>query len=213
MKKHAVISLCLATLIAVLLVIDGVVIGSQNKVSQPIPYETDKLVLEEFVERANVHQQIVTYIRFTNPKVFPALADLIADAVLEAAHTYDLKTEQLVAIIRVESAFRYYAQSNAGCIGLAQVNPAVWVVKKDHPESLVSAGILTSPIELYDPLTNIMAGAHILRVYLDRAKARGAGNPFRYAVTRYCGNGCGDFYFKRVEKAMAEFKQFAGKAG
>ena len=75
-----------------------------------------------------------------------------------AAHNHNLPLSLLVAVARGESNFNPYARSNRNCHGLMQIR---W------PKTAKHLGIYRLNA-LYDPCTNIRAGAKYLRELLDR---------------------------------------------
>jgi soluble lytic murein transglycosylase-like protein len=97
-----------------------------------------------------------------NPALDPETALYMAYAVQEAADRYNLPESILAGLIYTESRADPRA-INRGCLGLTQVNWPVW--KKEltlkHPE-------IFSPEDLFEPRRSILAGAWILRHYLNR---------------------------------------------
>ena len=98
----------------------------------------------------------------TNPALDSETALYMAYAVQEAADRYNLPESILAGLIHTESRAKPEAV-NKGCLGLTQVNWPVW--KKEltlrHPE------IFTRE-DLFEPRRSILAGAWILRHYLNR---------------------------------------------
>lgn len=72
----------------------------------------------------------------------------------EAAETFDLPEAFLRAVARVESNFRYRARSSAGAMGLMQLMPG-------------TAGDMGVK-DPWDPRSNVLGGARLLRVLADR---------------------------------------------
>lgn len=98
----------------------------------------------------------------TNPTLDPETALYMAYAVQEAADRYKLPESILAGLIHTESRAEPKA-TNKGCLGLTQVNWPVWKndLTLNHPE------IFTRE-DLFEPRRSILAGAWILRGYLDR---------------------------------------------
>lgn len=133
-----------------------------------------------------------SFVQDQNYKVFPALADIIIDAVFEASKKYDIPPIVLFALVQVESDFDYTSVSKTGAIGLTQISQ-VWL-DPTNDKSLIKHGVVKSKKDLYDPLNNIMAGGYILRHYVDEGIKRKESNPIRYGVTRYLGGYKNDHY-------------------
>lgn len=155
--------------------------------------------------RNHLRRHIAGYIMNNSERMFGLMAELIADAVIEASTDYGIPVEHLVAIIQVESSFRYWAVSKADCIGLMQINPAVWVSDADNPDNLVAAGILERRADLFHPIVNITAGAHIIAVFLADADRQGIRDRDRYAYKRYFGGSWAEAYYSRVLEAIGSF--------
>jgi len=156
------------------------------------------------VDPASMYAQ---YIQEFNYKVFPELATLIAEGISHVGKEFEIPPEFLLALAQVESSFNYYAISNADCIGLLQINPKVWVQDQENAYNLVKAGILTHTIDLYDPLINLRAGAHVFKVYYKAALKNKNPHPLKYATTRYFGGEKNDHY-QKFEAALGDFLMF-----
>ena len=76
----------------------------------------------------------------------------------EAAQTYNLPVSLLLAVARGESDFNAKAKSDRDCYGLMQIR---WPITANH------LGI-TKLEDLFDPCTNVLAGAGYLRELSDR---------------------------------------------
>ena len=102
-----------------------------------------------------------------------------------AAQRTGLDPLLIVAVIAVESRFNPIAESPVGAKGLMQVIP------KDHSDKLNAYG---GERTVFDPETNIMVGAQILKEYLQRT-----GN-LSMALQMYAGalNDDQDVYTSRV---------------
>ena len=98
-----------------------------------------------------------------NPRLDRETAETYADYVGEAAARYGLPQEVLAGLIYTESRADPWAR-NKDCLGLTQVRWTVWgkILRGNHP------GIYEWH-DLFNPRKNIMAGAWILRHYLDRS--------------------------------------------
>lgn len=99
-----------------------------------------------------------------NPNLDRETAERYADYVDEAAERYGLPQEVLAGLVYVESRADAGAR-NRDCLGLTQVRWRVWgtVLKANHPE-------IYERRDLFNPRKNILAGAWVLRHYLDRFK-------------------------------------------
>lgn len=107
-------------------------------------------------------EKIAALFRLANPKLDPESALYYAYAVLEAADRYGLPENVLAGLIYTESRADRLAR-NGSCLGLTQVNWPVWAktLIGTHPEIYGKA-------DLFEPRKSILAGAWILRHYLDR---------------------------------------------
>jgi len=99
-------------------------------------------------------------------------------AVEDAAFEYGVDPWMLAVTVHRESGCDPDARGLVGEIGLAQINPPVWM------SALRDAGIVTRARDLYDVRTNLRAAAFILREG-HRAAAGSAYGAFR----RYNGSG------------------------
>lgn len=99
-------------------------------------------------------------------------------AVEDAAFEYGVDPWMLAVTVHRESGCDPNARGLAGEIGLAQINPPVWM------PTLRDAGIAIQTKDLYDMRTNLRAAAFILREGR-RAAAGSAYGAFR----RYNGSG------------------------
>jgi len=132
-------------------------------------------------------ERLARFFLKTNPRLDRETALYLAYGVQEAAERYDLPEAILAGLIHTESRANPKA-TNKGCLGLTQVNWAVWrkeLVTK-HPE------IFTRE-DLFEARKSILAGAWILRHYLDRY-----GNLDR-ALAAYSGGA--KWYPEKVRKA------------
>lgn len=113
-------------------------------------------------KESRIIDRLESFFRTTNPTLDRETALYMAYAVQEAADRYDLPEAILAGLIHTESRADPRA-INKGCLGLTQVNWPVW--KKEltlkHPE-------IFSPEDLFEPRRSILAGAWILRHYLNR---------------------------------------------
>lgn len=106
-------------------------------------------------------------------RVPSSMVDSMVRAVLAASEVHDMPPAVILGVIDTESSFVPWAVSTADCIGLMQLNPAVWEL--DETE------------DYYDIHTNIMEGTRILRFYIDRfgvdhgisSYNMGSGNTYR----------------------------------
>jgi soluble lytic murein transglycosylase-like protein len=146
--------------------------------------QEEKLHSLSFVSAADAAPDVelyATYIVSVNRRVFPELARYIAEGVIAASQEFSVPPLYLLALAQVESTFQYDAISDANCVGLTQINPGIWL-KEDHAQSLQKAGIARSRKDLYDPKTNLRAGAYVLSTYLVSEDGR-----IKRALNRYLG--------------------------
>ena len=150
--------------------------------------------------------EIQKYIMTVNKDVPEKDAKVYARSIVNAAKEFDVPAKHLVAMMKVESTYKHTAKSEKGAVGLMQVNTTVWLSPQNE-YSLLKAGVIHKAADLRKPSQNIRAGAYILRHYLDKAERKKVKHPLRFAVAKYSGNG-GTSYLRRVNKALAHFKQF-----
>lgn len=96
-----------------------------------------------------------------------------------------LSPQLVLSLIQVESAFKRFAVSSAGAMGLMQIMP-FWIEEIGRPDD-----------NLFDMRTNLRYGCTILSYYLDREN----GNIIR-ALARYNGSLGEYWYPARVERAL-----------
>lgn len=109
-----------------------------------------------------------------------AAAERFDGLIAAAARRFDHDVGLLRAIVHVESRFNPNAVSPKGAIGLMQV----------MPQTARGIGVRAPETALFDPETNLLAGAHYLRQLLDRFPDRpdlaiAAYNAGEGAVMRY----------------------------
>lgn len=98
--------------------------------------------------------------------------------VREAAATYGVDPRVLATTVYRESGCREDALGAVGEVGLSQIYPKVWL------EALQSEGLVTTADDLWDPATNLLAGAYVL------AQAQeAAGGDLAGTFRRYNGSG------------------------
>ncbi len=144
-------ALKLALAASILALFSGVLIGKQMYEYKYF-FNTPPIVVyipHETVVKQSIRDVILTEYKSYN--VSFSDADWIADNILIAEKTYQVPSNILLALIKVESSFVINSLSNKDAVGLTQVRPSVW---KDEIE-----------YNLYDPAQNILAGAQILRNY------------------------------------------------
>lgn len=117
-------------------------------------------------------------------------ATAYAGIVEKAAKRFDLPAELVAAVILAESSGDPAAKSRCGARGLMQVRWAVW------GRVLRGWGIASREADLHDPHRGVVAGAFVLRHYLDRTD----GNVER-ALALYSSGARG--YAKKVRVFMA----------
>lgn len=116
---------------------------------------------------------------------------------------YELLPNMYSALIKTESSFNPHAISVKGCVGLAQVCPQTWAKELGFERWS----------DLKVPYNNLMAGAIILRQYLDES-----GGDYSIALQKYnggpgCVNRCSESKNHAIktlaEYAMRELKERA----
>ena len=151
-------------------------------------------------------ENVAKYILSVNSNVTAKEARVYARSVVNAAREFDVPARHLVAMMKVESAYRHSAKSEKGAIGLMQVNTRVWLSPKNE-HNLLAAKVIQKASDLRKPSQNIRAGAYILRHYLTKAERKKVKHPLRFAMAKYSGRG-GAAYVSKVVKALSHFKQF-----
>lgn len=101
---------------------------------------------------------------------------------------YNIDRYVLMSIMIVESTCKANSVSHKNAIGLMQVRPSIWCKE-----------LKISKNELYNPETNIMAGSHVLRYYLDRYN-----NDLLKAITAY-NTGSYKGYTKYTKKVLTTY--------
>ena len=99
-------------------------------------------------------------------------------AIEDASHEFHVDPWMLTATIHRESGCDQYALGSSGEIGLAQVNPSVWMT------TLRRKGIAARPQELYSVRANLRAAAFVLH----RMHVAADGDVFGI-FRRYNGSG------------------------
>jgi hypothetical protein len=120
----------------------------------------------------------------------PVNFDLMVES---AAMEYGINPRVLALTVYRESGCKVDALGGSGEIGLTQVNPSVWA------ETLAHMGM----VDLYDPHTNLRAGAYILSQMRDRA------NTPKEAIRRY--NGSGPKARKYAREQVATYRTLYGE--
>jgi soluble lytic murein transglycosylase-like protein len=169
--------------------------GPQRILEEPRKVQAEPPKAVEMVEAPDIFADkklLKSFVQDQNYKVFPALADIIIDAVFVASGKYDIPPVVLFALVKVESDFDYTSVSKTGAIGLTQIS-AVWLDPQNE-KSLIKHGVIKTKRDLYNPLSSIMAGGYILRHYVDEGIRKKESNPIRYGVTRYLGGYKNDHY-------------------
>ena len=161
-----------------------------NKPVQAIPNKTKERMSE--------------YIQSKNITVYPTLANMIADSILNAEEVYGIPRLIMLALIEVESGYNYAAVSDSGAIGLTQVHTSTWL-NESKDENLKNFKVISDAKDLYDPVKNIMAGAFILNKYYQ--EETGKKNPMQGALTRYYG-GVKNSHYDKVCQRIGEFYVF-----
>lgn len=142
--------------------------------------------------------KVVDFIMSENPDVPATKAKKIVKAVKKASRKYNIKSEVLVGLMHVESTFSSKSVSKKGSVGVMQIHAPTWMKRSDDGTDLRTAGICDTTSDLFNEDTNILAGAYILRHYLDRAEKLKVKNPYKYALTKYYGGNINTHYKKTM---------------
>jgi hypothetical protein len=184
-----------------------------NEGWKPVQTHTEPIVPEIGAEEAGTDQendqihQLAGFVMVSNYRVFPDLAYMIAQAAVDAGEEFGIPPAYLIALAFVESTFNYAAVSESDCVGLLQINPAVWLADEDNKDGLTAAGIAGKLKDLYDPVINMRAGAYILSHYWDQGKRQNSGDSLKFALTRYLGGDTNSHYVK-FEHAVGKLYVF-----
>lgn len=149
---------------------------------------------------------MVQFVMHRNYKIYPELAREIVEYAKEFSKEYSIPLTILLAIMDIESDYRYDAVSKSEALGLMQVHAPTWL-DKDNKLNLYDAGLVTCKKELFSPKHNIRAGTYILNLYMQEGMRKGVDNPVHYAATRYFG-GTKNTYYQKLISALGEFQVF-----
>jgi soluble lytic murein transglycosylase-like protein len=113
-------------------------------------------------QESRMSERLARFFSRANPRLEKETALYMAYAVQEAANRYGLPEAILAGLIYTESRADP-AAVNKGCYGLTQVHWSVWAktLAEKHPE-------IFSKADLFEPRRSTLAGAWILRHYLDK---------------------------------------------
>jgi len=162
---------------------------------------------KELKKKLDIKPIVEQHIMTVNHYVFPQLAKIYSNAIMEAANKYpNIPYNIILAVMELESTFKYTAKSNKDCIGLMQVNPAVWLAK-DNPDSLISAGIASTIYDLYDPRIKIIAGTYILNHYYEKIESDNVKSKWEGALNKYFGAQSKE-YFEKFQKFFGNFNLY-----
>lgn len=142
-----------------------------NIIQHKIILSDCKATLEEHSKR---HRILQDYIQLHNRTLGPEYISTLATHYISVGKEYSIDPFLLAALGHHESSFDRKAVSDKGAVGIMQVMP-FWVD---------SISFLDKVDDLLDPLTNIRAGAYILRHYMDRCGGIEPGLMCYYGGTR-----------------------------
>lgn len=124
-------------------------------------------------------------------------ASYIAYHVSVASYLYDLPTELIVALIKVESNFNADAVSHANAIGFTQVQPLYWIDESPH--------------DIYSHSENIYAGAFVLDQYrLELGHLANALRAYNIGITSYRegrGTDAANRYSKKIFRELTRIRE------
>lgn len=170
---------------------------------------TEPKLVSEPISKEHLSKDAIDMVRFImhrNYKMYQGMAEEIAIATTEASEEFGVPATILLAVMDIESDYRYDAVSKATAVGLMQVHVATWLDEKNK-DNLAKAGIASSKKELFNPSTNIRAGAYILQLYMLEGMRKKVTNPVQYAATRYFG-GEKNTYYSKLIAALGEYQIF-----
>lgn len=138
-----------------------------------------------------VHKQrvdkIARYIMDSNFRIYPALANMYANYLINSCEETGIPVDAYLALIKIESHFNYRTKSGEDCLGLSQVNPRVWIKNPKHDVCLIEMGVIKTVGDLLKPEQSFKAGAVVFRYYYEEGKRRNWKDPLKYALVRYVG--------------------------
>lgn len=170
---------------------------------------------EEKSKSVNSKERLKKFIMYKNPKIYSELADIIIDEVFKMSDKYGINPIVIIMMIDVESDFnplaRAYIKKGGKNIltgiGLMQINPKVWLSKKNE-KNLYNAGVIKNINDLYKPRENIRSGVYILNDYFTlcekykkegRLNGIGFKNVYQCALAKYFGNNSKSYYGKVLQ--------------
>lgn len=140
---------------------------------------------------ASEQECVYMYVKSTNPNAeFP---DQIAASTVAVSHRTGLPVPLLLAIQKTESYFDPFAVSNKKAFGLMQIHYPTW------------QGLYPQKVYYFAPVTNILAGAVILRHYIEMENGNLEGALYRYYGARDTS------YIRKVLKAYMDYLKFKKK--
>jgi len=172
-----------------------------------IKQEKMQEMISIYEQKLNVKPIIEQHIILVNNFVFPQLAKIYSNAIIEASEKYpNIPYNIILAVMELESTFKYTAKSKKDCIGLMQINPAVWL-DKDNEYSLIKAEIASTIYDLYDPTINIIAGTYILNHYYEQIESDDIKSKWEGALMKYFGAQSKE-YFEKFQKFFGNFNLY-----
>ena len=167
-----------------------------------------------------MYKQLVSYMKYTNPKIKKWESDRILKMSAIYSNQYKINPFKIIAHMKVESDFRWNVVSKRKntkiAYGVMQINKHVWVLDKSNEKSLVKIGMVNRIRDLFDIKVNINAGAYIMddirktcTRWADRGKLKKKGykNVEQCEVMRYNGSMKLDYYNK-VMHSYTELTKF-----
>jgi soluble lytic murein transglycosylase-like protein len=133
------------------------ILASENKIKSLNLGESELKGFNSNVMSDLLEERVYKAILKNHPNVNDGLAFEASLAVVEASKKFNLSIKLLLAMGNVESNYQLSARSNKGALGILQVMP-FW---KDHIDFIKNTD------DLRNTTSNILAGAYILRKYLD----------------------------------------------
>ena len=132
-------------------------------------------------------------IKLLRPDLPEDVVDWYANEIALASYFHDVPDSLMVAMISTESAFNPEAVSWAGAIGSTQVIPT------HHPEMLY---------DVNDPSDNIMAGAYVLKKYMEACNGDWACamKSYNIGITNYMNgvnHAAADRYFRKIKSRLS----------
>jgi hypothetical protein len=177
----------LAGIVFFFLMVKNSPVKALSQENQTLKKELERLREQTYGDREKSKEvrRIEALVKDLQPRLGPAVAEPVARAVAEHAHTYTIPPELILSIIYYQSAFEIVTMGDRGTVGLMQLSPKV------YRGSLEQMGI--SENEAFHIDNNIELGCRLLRQFLDQ------GLSIETAIVRLVDND------RQVDKILVGF--------